>query len=85
MPLIARLTDTSTHGGEIITAAQKWRCEGLPIARKTDILNCPIHGENPIIEGSAIHSCEDRPIARHGDRTECGAQLISGAQKWVCD
>lgn len=85
MPLIVRLGDTGTHGGEVVTSAAKWRAEGALIARKGDLYACPIHGTNPIAEGSPAWKCEGADIARHGDRTTCGATLISGATKWVVD
>ncbi len=85
MPLIARLGDAGSHGGRIATAASKWRCEGLPVARIGDLYACPIHGSNPIVSGSSIWDCEGSPVARHGDVTACGATLISGASKWTCD
>lgn len=85
MPLIVRLGDTSDHGGAVATSAAKWRAEGSLIARKGDIFSCPLHGRNPIEEGSAHWKCEGAEIARHGDHTACGASLISGAVKWVCD
>lgn len=81
MPLIARLGDTSTHGGAIVTSASKSLCEGALIARKDDILNCPIHGPNPIVGHSQKMLCEGKRVARHGDLTACGAALISGATK----
>ena len=81
MPLIARLGDTSSHGGEIVTSASKTLCEGKLIARRTDILACPIHGPNPIVEHSEKMLCEGLHVARHGDATACGATLISGATK----
>lgn len=81
MPLIARLGDTSTHGGAIITSASKSLCEGALIARRTDILGCPIHGPNPIVGHSSKMWCEGLEVARHGDATACGAALISGATK----
>jgi uncharacterized Zn-binding protein involved in type VI secretion len=81
MPLIARLGDTSTHGGAIVTAASKSMCEGHMIARKGDTLNCPLHGPNPIVGHSTKMKCEGEWVARHGDATACGATLISGATK----
>ncbi len=81
MPLIARLGDTSDHGGAIVTSASKSKCEGALIARQGDILDCPIHGPNPIVEHSTKLRCEGPFVARHGDATECGAKLISGATK----
>lgn len=85
MPLIVRLGDTSNHGGQVVTAASHWWCEDARIARIGDILNCPIHGPQPIVTGSGIWQCEDSPIARDGDVAACGAVLFSGAVKWACD
>lgn len=81
MPLIARLGDTSSHGGAIITSASKTLCEGALIARESDILDCPIHGPNPIVGHSSKLLVEGKFCARHGDATACGATLISGATK----
>lgn len=81
MPLIARLGDTSTHGGAIVTSASKTKCEGQLIARKDDILNCPIHGPQPIVGHSNKLMVEGKFCARHGDAVACGATLISGATK----
>ena len=82
MPLVIRLGDTGSHGGKVVTAAATWRAEGAMIARKGDLYDCPIHGVNPIVDGSSRYTCEGQPIARHGDHTQCGATLISGAAKW---
>jgi uncharacterized Zn-binding protein involved in type VI secretion len=81
MPLICRLGDTSTHGGAVITSASKSLAEGALIAREGDILDCPLHGPNPIVEHSAKMLAEGKWVARHGDHTACGAALISGAAK----
>ncbi len=79
MPLVIRLGDTSTHGGAVVTSCQRWPAEGQLVARIGDILDCPIHGPNPIVEGSPDTICEGKEVARHGDHTACGAALISGA------
>ena len=81
MPLICRLGDTSTHGGAIVTSAAKTYYEDKLAARIGDILNCPIHGPNPIVEGSSKQVVEGSPLARQGDHTACGAALISGCTK----
>lgn len=81
MPLVVRLGDTSTHGGTVITSAAKSVFEGKLGARIGDILACPIHGPNPIVEGSPNTICEGKELARHGDHTACGAALISGATR----
>lgn len=83
MPLLCRLGDTSTHGGAIVTSASKSYCEGELIARETDILDCPIHGPNPIVGHSTKWKVEGLFVARHGDPTACGAALISGATKTI--
>lgn len=83
MPLIIRLTDTSDHGGAVVTSASKTLAEGQKIARIGDILDCPLHGPNPIVEGSPNVLCEGSPVARQGDHTACGAALISGASKTI--
>ncbi len=81
MPLIARLGDTSSHGGSITTSASKTKCEGEFIAREGDILDCPIHGPNPIVGHSSKLKVEGKFCARHGDVTACGATIVSGAVK----
>ena len=83
MPLWARLGDTSSHGGAIITSASKTMCEGALVAREGDILNCPIHGPNPIVGHSVKYKAEGAFVARHGDATACGATLVSGATKSI--
>ena len=79
MPLIARRGDTSTHGGTIVTSASKTLCEGELVAREGDILDCPIHGPNPIVEHSEKLFVEGKQVARQGDLAQCGAALVSGA------
>lgn len=83
--LIIRLGDTSSHGGAVVTSAAKSLAEGKLIARVGDILDCPIHGPNAIIEGSDKYLCEGPKVAREGDHTACGAALISGATKTLID
>ena len=85
MPWIIRLTDTSNHGGAVITAATKWACMDRRIARRGDLLACPIHGVNPIVQSSPKHRCEGERIAREGDMTECDAHLIAQQNKWDMD
>lgn len=81
MPLICRLGDSSTHGGAIITSASKTMHEGALTARESDILDCPIHGPNPIVGHSQKQMVEGKWVARDGDLAACGAALISGAVK----
>jgi uncharacterized Zn-binding protein involved in type VI secretion len=78
MPLVIRLGDTSDHGGQVITSASRTYYNDKLVARIGDILDCPLHGPNPIVEGSAKQVVEDSPVAREGDHAACGAALIHG-------
>lgn len=79
--MIVRLGDTSNHGGAVVTSSADYKAEGKFVARIGDILNCPIHGPNPIVEGSDTHLNNGKKVARHGDHTQCGATLIASATK----
>ena len=86
---VARLGDTSSHGGQIITSGHKFTDAGKLVARIDDILACPIHGPNPIVTGSPMFKSEGKKVARgdggNGSVTACGAILIGGSAKLVCD
>ncbi|MCB8835940.1 PAAR domain-containing protein [Aurantimonas sp. VKM B-3413] len=73
------MTDTGSHGGQIVTGSPSRSCDGLKVARVGDIYDCPIHGPNPIVTGSSISTAEGRKVARVGDRTECGAVIVTGS------
>ena len=81
---VARLGDSSNHGGQIITSASKSICEGKLIAMVGCILNCPLHGPNPIVTGSPQVICEGQKVARTTSLTACGAEIIGGATKTEC-
>lgn len=80
MPGVARLGDTGSHGGAIVTGSPTGSCDGAPIARVGDTYACPIHGPNPIIEGSHHpYSLDGNPVSRLGDHTACGATITSAS------
>ena len=79
MPKLARLGDPGSHGGAIITASPDTDHNTIPAARKTDIYGCPIHGPNPIIEGSPDIFINNLNAARVGDATACGAVITDGS------
>jgi uncharacterized Zn-binding protein involved in type VI secretion len=76
---IARLGDSSSHGGTIISGASRTLINGIPAARKGDLHSCPIHGITPITTGSDSVFIEGSPAARVGDTCGCGAVIISGS------
>lgn len=80
---VARLGDTSDHGGTIITCCKKTKAEGKFIARVGDLHQCPLpgHGTTPILDGSPDDLVETKKCARTGSVTGCGAKIIGGSKK----
>lgn len=76
---VIRVTDTTTHGGEVITGSDSWFIDGKPIARMGDLVRCPIclNQAYPIVEGDDQIIQDGRQVAFEGHMTACGAQLIS--------
>jgi uncharacterized Zn-binding protein involved in type VI secretion len=81
MPLIARLHDPGTHGGEVCTSATRTKAEGILIARIGDTYCCPLHGPNPIITGASRTKTEGALDAFDGSKTSCGASIIATATR----
>lgn len=79
--LIARLGDSSSHGGVIITSASVTRTEGILTARVGDLHVCPIpgHGVTPITNGSGNFKCEGSITAVDGSICGCGAVITAGS------
>lgn len=77
----ARLGDSSSHGGVIITGAMRTVVNGQPAARMGDLHSCPLpfHGITPIVTGSPDTLTEGQPNARLGDVTGCGAVIVTGS------
>lgn len=77
MPQIARLGDSSDHGGVIITASATYIADGARGALEGDLHSCPTHGVTALTSGSIV-ICLGRRIVRIGDTAECGAAIITG-------
>lgn len=77
----ARLGDTSSHGGTVITGSVTTIVNGRPVARMGDMHVCPIpgHGVTPIVSGSLDTATDGRPNARMGDMAGCGAVIVTGS------
>lgn len=77
----ARLGDTSSHGGTVITGSITTIVNGRPVARMGDLHVCPIpgHGVTPIVSGSLDTATDGRPNARVGDTAGCGAVIVTGS------
>ena len=77
---LIRVGDSTSHGGTVTQASSTMRSEdGRGFARVGDTVTCPIkgHGTNAIATGDSTFILDGRPIAREGDKTECGATLIA--------
>ena len=80
MPAVARLGNTSTHGGQIITASPNVKANGIAVARLGDTFDCPTHGPNPIMSNPVTRNrANGSPIAVVGAQTQCGAVIIAGS------
>ncbi|MFM0666701.1 PAAR domain-containing protein [Paraburkholderia sediminicola] len=77
MKKLAYEGDYTSHGGTILSGSDRININGRRAARVGDIVSCPIHGDNEIIEGSASMTDAGVPVSRDGDRTQCGSFLIA--------
>ena len=73
------LGDKTDHGGEVIEASGVSGTHGKGIARVGDKVTCPKrgHGTTVIVTGDPTMIIDGKAAARHGDKTACGAVLIS--------
>lgn len=78
VPVIV-IGDATSHGGVVIEGSAVSDTLGKTIARVGDRVTCPKkgHGTNVIVSGDASFIVDGRPVARHNDKTACGAVLIS--------
>lgn len=73
---VARLGDTTDHGGEVIQAAPNLMHKGIRVALDGHLVRCPkCGGDFPIVAtGSRTHN--GVRVAFIGDQTTCGATLL---------
>lgn len=79
---LIRLGDSTDHGGVVITASKTMDYDGRPVARKGDLVTCPLHPQinpNVILEGDSEIDDHGVPVARQGHHATCGCRLISSA------
>lgn len=56
-----------------------------PLARLGDKHKCPMHGLNAIVSVATSSTCDSRPIATVGDKTACGAVIVTGSSACYID
>ncbi|GAA5165551.1 PAAR domain-containing protein [Ornithinimicrobium tianjinense] len=85
MPSVARVGDTTSHGGVVVgPGVSTVLVGGLPAATVGDVVLCPglahpaLPGPQPVVRGSATVLVGGRPVARTGDPLACGAVVVRG-------
>jgi uncharacterized Zn-binding protein involved in type VI secretion len=80
MPNVIRLGDPTSHGGKVVdSSAPHITVNGTPVALVGDKCICPVKGHQncTIASGNAAHIVNGKAVAYDGDKTSCGATLIS--------
>ncbi len=82
---LIRLGDKTSHGGKVIQASAFTSSGGKRVARVGDLVKCPKkgHGTCPIVTGDPTLIVDGSPVARHGDKTACGASLIASQHNTI--
>jgi uncharacterized Zn-binding protein involved in type VI secretion len=80
MPNVIYVGDATSHGGVVLSGSARVTLNGRGAARKTDKVSCPRCGDNEIAEGNDKMLDAHLPLAFHGNRTRCGAILLSSSQ-----
>ncbi|MBN3767172.1 PAAR domain-containing protein [Burkholderia sp. Ac-20365] len=75
-PIMARLGDTTSHGGKIVEATPDLTDEGIGIALDGHLVACPRCGGRYPIIASGRRRHNGKRIAYIGDITTCGATLV---------
>lgn len=72
--------DKTDHGGTVVQGSAMTDAAGKQIARVGDKVTCPKrgHGGTTVIaSGDPTCIIDGQAAARHGDKTACGATLLS--------
>ena len=77
MPALACLGDTTTHGGKIISSSSTIFINGIQVALVGDLVSCPEHGSNKIIEGDPTAFENGISVVVDNCHCECGCRVIS--------
>lgn len=83
MPNVIRIGDSTSHGGQVLqSSVEHFVVNGKPVVVVGDKCMCPINGHQncTIASGSTAHSINGKAVAYGGDKTSCGATLISSLE-----
>ncbi|WP_415270876.1 PAAR domain-containing protein [Leminorella richardii] len=85
MKKIIRLNDKTSHGGSVITATSTLKINGISAALINDLVSCPIHGVNPIVECSLSYSEDGKGIVVEQCKSACGSVLFPSQNEFSVD
>jgi uncharacterized Zn-binding protein involved in type VI secretion len=72
-----RERDATTHGGVVKHGSASFKLGGHRVALQYDIVTCPEHGDNPIIEHGEGYKEDGRKWVVDRCRTQCGSLVIA--------
>ena len=73
---VARLGDTTDHGGTVVEAAPNLKHMGIRVALDGHMVECPKCGGKFPIEATGKRTHNGVRVAFLGDQTACGATLV---------
>lgn len=75
---VIRLGDATSHGGKVIIADPTFKVLGKPLVCDGHMTICPkCRGTFPVQVSTSERKHNGKDVAHDGDKTACGAQLIS--------
>ena len=75
------LGDLTSHGGKVLSASSSFEMSGKNAALLNDMVTCPEHGTNKIIECDiSAYQENGRGIVLHGCKTQCGSVVIAASR-----
>jgi uncharacterized Zn-binding protein involved in type VI secretion len=75
---VIRLGDKTSHGGEVVSGSTTYKVLGKAVAVEGDMASCPkCKGMFAIKPVDSTRKHHGKQVAYDGDKTECGAKLIS--------
>jgi uncharacterized Zn-binding protein involved in type VI secretion len=80
---ICREGDATTHGGKVIQVSGNFPVNGKRAARVGDLVSCPLHGDNQIVEAGGALLEGGIAVVLHGCRTACGSAVIANSSTVV--
>lgn len=83
MTNVIRVGNGTSHGGKVLNSSVgHFVVGGKAVVVVGDKCMCPINGHQncTVASGSATHSINGKAVAYDGDKTSCGATLISSLE-----